>query len=466
MALDSLSSLSEEVTPHPSSPSCTDADDAHVLLLTEVLSGAEVLNVKSLNVAAAAATTLGVYDANVLGIDASLLGVAEVLKNVLEEKEWEMLMDTCSQSHRPANGQTEIEACSATVQETSPSPMEANVPEDNLERVADLFPGLGAEEEDVDDLFKDILQFEGDLDSTMGVGTDAINQEAILSDANVPEASVFDAILNATVRDADTMTRDADAIWTTSAVSNELPVAELLVAGYGLDSDGLDNLLSSPMLSLSSDMSTGSGFDWASPDISTVPDTFNLLTSPTLSLSDNVFCGALLTSESFFSTGDIAHDTTLESTGNMTSLKTPTETTIEIITDALLAAVPTALSPTPTVSTPFANLPTPTPDAIASILATILSTPVSADGLYHCPLPTCARGFVRRYNLKTHFAATHASVRKFVCRYCCREPFARRYDLQRHVSNKHGEESNACQHKRKHCDTQDDEHDGRKRIAV
>ncbi|KND03639.1 hypothetical protein, variant [Spizellomyces punctatus DAOM BR117] len=352
--------------------------------------------------------------------------------------------------------------------------MEAHVPEDTLERVAGLFPGLGAqEEEDVNDLFKDILQFEGDLDSTMGVGADAINQETIVSDGNVSEANVFDAMLNATVRDADTMTRDAD--WTANAVSSdlpvaELPVAELPVAGYTFDSDGLDNLLSSPMLSLSSDMSSASGLDWASPEISTVPDTFNLLTSPTLSLSDNVFdCGGLLTNESFFSNGDVPSDTMPESTGNMTTLKPPTESTSQINTDALLAAISTPLSPTPTVTAPFADPPTPTPDAIASILATILSTPQSADGLYHCPLPTCARGFVRRYNLKTHFAATHASVRKFVCQYCCREPFARRYDLQRHVSNKHGEnpdqETNACEHKRKRG-AQDDEHDGRKRKAV
>ncbi|KAI8807150.1 hypothetical protein BJ742DRAFT_813616 [Cladochytrium replicatum] len=53
-------------------------------------------------------------------------------------------------------------------------------------------------------------------------------------------------------------------------------------------------------------------------------------------------------------------------------------------------------------------------------------------GHFHCPAPMCQRSFDRKFNLRTHYASTHARLRAFECEVCERS-FARRYDLQRHV---------------------------------
>ncbi|KAI9206819.1 uncharacterized protein BJ171DRAFT_409332, partial [Polychytrium aggregatum] len=52
---------------------------------------------------------------------------------------------------------------------------------------------------------------------------------------------------------------------------------------------------------------------------------------------------------------------------------------------------------------------------------------------FHCPHPGCEQSFTRRYNLKTHFLASHIGERNFVCP-ICDVGFARKYDLIRHGS--------------------------------
>ncbi|TPX36631.1 hypothetical protein SmJEL517_g01138 [Synchytrium microbalum] len=53
------------------------------------------------------------------------------------------------------------------------------------------------------------------------------------------------------------------------------------------------------------------------------------------------------------------------------------------------------------------------------------------NGRYPCPHPGCERAFGRRFNLRTHYSATHIGERKFGCPKCTRR-FARRADLARH----------------------------------
>ncbi|KAJ3291689.1 hypothetical protein HK104_005880 [Borealophlyctis nickersoniae] len=81
------------------------------------------------------------------------------------------------------------------------------------------------------------------------------------------------------------------------------------------------------------------------------------------------------------------------------------------------------------------SLPPPEPNA-EEILHNILTIPKGSDNNYHCPIPHCGRRFDRRYNLKTHFAATHARQRTFACGDCGRR-FTRKYDVERHAKTQH-----------------------------
>ncbi|TPX39631.1 hypothetical protein SeMB42_g06296 [Synchytrium endobioticum] len=64
--------------------------------------------------------------------------------------------------------------------------------------------------------------------------------------------------------------------------------------------------------------------------------------------------------------------------------------------------------------------------------------PDSVTGLYQCPFPGCARGFGRRFNLRTHHAATHRRERPWACGKCDRR-FSRRSDMERHGRLLHGD---------------------------
>ncbi|KAI8913744.1 hypothetical protein DFJ77DRAFT_464440 [Powellomyces hirtus] len=104
------------------------------------------------------------------------------------------------------------------------------------------------------------------------------------------------------------------------------------------------------------------------------------------------------------------------------------------------------LSPLSPLSPPF-DYPSPSgPIDVHQIYANILSTKPVADGTFFCPIPTCGRSFVRRYNLKTHFAAAHCSIREYNCTMCERRPFSRKFDLHRHMELKHNQASVSPRH--------------------